>query len=100
MFISFICFVEFKISVSTSFNFSDTLSFSSLIFVSAFTVPTYPNPLNVNVNTVPITTNFFRSEEHTSELQSRGHIVCRLLLEKKKQENLKNYTTSNYHKIN
>src|SRR2546422_7225850 len=28
--------------------------------------------------------NFFRSEEHTSELQSRLHLVCRLLLEKKK----------------
>src|SRR2546422_7403168 len=28
-----------------------------------------------------------RSEEHTSELQSRLHIVCRLLLEKKKQVN-------------
>src|SRR5439155_27104885 len=27
-----------------------------------------------------------RSEEHTSELQSRGHLVCRLLLEKKKKE--------------
>src|SRR5690625_6221614 len=27
-----------------------------------------------------------RSEEHTSELQSRGHLVCRLLLEKKKNE--------------
>src|SRR5687768_18120588 len=27
-----------------------------------------------------------RSEEHTSELQSRLHLVCRLLLEKKKQE--------------
>src|SRR5437870_8203533 len=26
---------------------------------------------------------FKRSEEHTSELQSRGHLVCRLLLEKK-----------------
>src|SRR5690625_6821872 len=26
---------------------------------------------------------FGRSEEHTSELQSRGHLVCRLLLEKK-----------------
>src|SRR5207253_6776799 len=26
-----------------------------------------------------------RSEEHTSELQSRGHLVCRLLLEKKKE---------------
>src|SRR5690625_5619243 len=25
----------------------------------------------------------WRSEEHTSELQSRGHLVCRLLLEKK-----------------
>src|SRR2546422_7373153 len=28
-----------------------------------------------------------RSEEHTSELQSRLHLVCRLLLEKKKQKN-------------
>src|SRR2546428_2211885 len=30
-------------------------------------------------------TGFFRSEEHTSELQSRSDLVCRLLLEKKKQ---------------
>src|SRR5690625_94112 len=30
------------------------------------------------------TTTAWRSEEHTSELQSRGHLVCRLLLEKKK----------------
>src|SRR2546422_1479379 len=29
-------------------------------------------------------THLFRSEEHTSELQSRLHLVCRLLLEKKK----------------
>src|SRR5437870_9958701 len=29
-------------------------------------------------------TGEYRSEEHTSELQSRGHLVCRLLLEKKK----------------
>src|SRR2546429_3166941 len=29
---------------------------------------------------------FFRSEEHTSELQSRLHLVCRLLLEKKKEK--------------
>src|SRR5437660_11935705 len=29
-----------------------------------------------------------RSEEHTSELQSRGHLVCRLLLEKKKNKNM------------
>src|SRR5207253_5256214 len=32
---------------------------------------------------------FKRSEEHTSELQSRGHLVCRLLLEKKKKQNNK-----------
>src|SRR2546429_5102814 len=35
----------------------------------------------------------FRSEEHTSELQSRLHLVCRLLLEKKKN-NLR--TSSRY----
>src|SRR5207253_3014451 len=36
-----------------------------------------------------------RSEEHTSELQSRGHLVCRLLLEKKK----KKITHANYFMI-
>src|SRR5690625_7073022 len=30
-----------------------------------------------------------RSEEHTSELQSRGHLVCRLLLEKKNKNTIK-----------
>src|SRR2546422_292923 len=34
-----------------------------------------------------------RSEEHTSELQSRLHLVCRLLLEKKKKKNYTNYST-------
>src|SRR2546422_5237456 len=34
-----------------------------------------------------------RSEEHTSELQSRLHLVCRLLLEKKKNNKQKNITT-------
>src|SRR5690625_7063819 len=36
----------------------------------------------------------WRSEEHTSELQSRGHLVCRLLLEKKK----KSYTNKRVNK--
>src|SRR3712207_7481311 len=31
--------------------------------------------------------HFVRSEEHTSELQSRQYLVCRLLLEKKKNHN-------------
>src|SRR5690554_7225140 len=33
-----------------------------------------------------------RSEEHTSELQSRPHLVCRLLLEKKKKKKKKTKT--------
>src|SRR3989449_5481917 len=35
----------------------------------------------------PISEAAIRSEEHTSELQSRLHLVCRLLLEKKKKNN-------------
>src|SRR5687768_18208294 len=38
---------------------------------------------------------FIRSEEHTSELQSRLHLVCRLLLEKKKEIIKIDYTVSN-----
>src|SRR3712207_8913379 len=37
-----------------------------------------------------------RSEEHTSELQSRQYLVCRLLLEKKKTNPLSNDTTHTY----
>src|SRR2546422_1679918 len=36
-----------------------------------------------------------RSEEHTSELQSRLHLVCRLLLEKKKKKNINRQQTNN-----
>src|SRR3712207_8817009 len=34
-----------------------------------------------------------RSEEHTSELQSRQYLVCRLLLEKKKSQNYQSHMT-------
>src|SRR2546429_3744766 len=41
-----------------------------------------------------------RSEEHTSELQSRLHLVCRLLLEKKKKTISKNtYALTNAHPL-
>src|SRR2546422_3324568 len=36
----------------------------------------------------------YRSEEHTSELQSRLHLVCRLLLEKKKKKEIKTQKTT------
>src|SRR5690625_6127595 len=47
---------------------------------------------------VAITDHGYRSEEHTSELQSRGHLVCRLLLEKKKKRTHK--VTMNHIVIN
>src|SRR3712207_6904496 len=39
-------------------------------------------------NTEPVFPIISRSEEHTSELQSRQYLVCRLLLEKKKAERI------------
>src|SRR2546429_3428354 len=39
-----------------------------------------------NVHDYEVRMQFARSEEHTSELQSRLHLVCRLLLEKKKKK--------------
>src|SRR2546422_4060408 len=44
---------------------------------------------DMGVNPTP--SGYSRSEEHTSELQSRLHLVCRLLLEKKKKNILKQH---------
>src|SRR5438105_11746130 len=38
---------------------------------------------------MPLSAGVYRSEEHTSELQSRVDLVCRLLLEKKKKKSIK-----------
>src|SRR5689334_24832863 len=55
--------------------------------LSAFAAPA----LRDHFSSVVRYTSFARSEEHTSELQSQFHLVCRLLLEKKKQ--LNDYTS-------
>src|SRR2546422_10243994 len=44
-------------------------------------------PQEREIGCLPVTAADQRSEEHTSELQSRLHLVCRLLLEKKKKQN-------------
>src|SRR5258707_10750721 len=49
---------------------------------------TYIIDRNVNYTNVCVAKCNFRSEEHTSELQSRQYLVCRLLLEKKKKLNI------------
>src|SRR5439155_4550026 len=56
--------------------FSAPCGFTLLLFDA-----TSPPPLPLRIKK--------RSEEHTSELQSRGHLVCRLLLEKKKKETIR-----------
>src|SRR5437660_10184419 len=44
------------------------------------------DPSSMGINEKKTNFEDGRSEEHTSELQSRGHLVCRLLLEKKKKK--------------
>src|SRR5690625_6906408 len=50
-------------------------------------IAAFQAPIKIGWNALcPPTHPKERSEEHTSELQSRGHLVCRLLLETKKHE--------------
>src|SRR3712207_8277580 len=62
--------------------------------VSKVTEPRHIVPTQLKIFTpvgtamsMVISANQGRSEEHTSELQSRQYLVCRLLLEKKKKDN-------------
>src|SRR5690554_7275210 len=71
-----------KVAVSTHIllieMFNSSIVYSSLIEIA----------IVLSANSYYVITYFsfpFRSEEHTSELQSRPHLVCRLLLEKKNQ---------------
>src|SRR2546430_12187328 len=45
---------------------------------------------------IPPPPDTWRSEEHTSELQSQSNLVCRLLLEKKKKQNIRLNTRSKH----
>src|SRR5690606_41016104 len=56
---------------------------SAIDYLSSLVVPHRPTVLRRN-----------RSEEHTSELQSRENLVCRLLLEKKKKKKQERQTSS------
>src|SRR2546422_2107617 len=54
-----------------------------------FIIDSGPDPYNRLAVLPRIPGDAERSEEHTSELQSRLHLVCRLLLEKKKKKHTK-----------
>src|SRR3712207_8662509 len=62
-------------TVSTDFSTGDKLYFEPLVTEDIMNIIDKEKPEGVILQ--------FRSEEHTSELQSRQYLVCRLLLEKK-----------------
>src|SRR2546422_6580815 len=68
--------------------FPYTTLFRSLIrtFIALSQVDLGVDPHNVLTMRIALLGPKYRSEEHTSELQSRLHLVCRLLLEKKKKK--------------
>src|SRR5690625_6905114 len=68
---------------SDSLSLHDALPISDEATDEPTSEPTTPEP-PLTADPQPTETPI-RSEEHTSELQSRGHLVCRLLLEKKKK---------------
>src|SRR5690554_7444428 len=65
--------IEIYLGVSPAYTYR-TLSTNDGLFAQ---------PIGYRENETAKWTTGFRSEEHTSELQSRPHLVCRLLLEKK-----------------
>src|SRR5215208_2711995 len=76
------------------FFFNDTATTEIYTLSLHDALPIRKTPLLMRLRTVPTSSRAFaatsaRSEEHTSELQSRGHLVCRLLLEKKKKHELR-----------
>src|SRR5437660_4966386 len=83
---------------STLFPYTTLFRSSCLIGTAGYDMNLYKSARNIpgvevtpalqmNAYTVLKQKRLLRSEEHTSELQSRGHLVCRLLLEKKKKRN-------------
>ena len=77
--------------VDTRWKFQEMYAFRDQIAAqTGMELIVHINPEGVEKNINP----FDRSEEHTSELQSRSDLVCRLLLEKKKKnENSRSVTT-------
>src|SRR5690554_7380910 len=66
--------------ITVAYSMGTTIGINTLILLSSVTFILEQR----NVLSVRETQKITRSEEHTSELQSRPHLVCRLLLEKKK----------------
>src|SRR3712207_8979380 len=76
---------------TTLFRSTPLTSKSSAAMIASKSSSTRLSRLSVDMSSPVVPA---RSEEHTSELQSRQYLVCRLLLEKKKKHNQKYYSYS------
>src|SRR2546429_1071727 len=81
---------------TTLFRSSVAMAFREIVFSSERCRALVRSSLNRRAFSIAILASQLktRSEEHTSELQSRLHLVCRLLLEKKKIEGHQSSTMS------
>src|SRR5436305_6153664 len=68
---------------------STLFPYTTLFRSSSGNPPTSPLQYVMDRTQQSLGQRLLRSEEHTSELQSRPHLVCRLLLEKKKKKKTK-----------
>src|SRR5690554_7331226 len=83
------------------FNDTATTEIYTLSLHDALPICRIPSARSLNAQpssvSQPRTPASCRSEEHTSELQSRPHLVCRLLLEKKKKKTTTPNQTPQHH---
>src|SRR5436305_5000447 len=80
-----LCAASTKVSAPTACAFSQSPA-TGLMVPSEFEICVKANSFTSGVSSEGSCSRSSRSEEHTSELQSRPHLVCRLLLEKKKKK--------------
>src|SRR2546430_6263847 len=99
LYLSFFFFNDTATTEIYTLSLHDALPISALrLQIPAGIAIWTPNVLFTIVGMVLLvaTTREWRSEEHTSELQSQSNLVCRLLLEKKKKNTIQLITKSMY----
>src|SRR5690554_2275703 len=74
-----------QMTVTSFMPLVDLIDPTTIWIPKNFTFENYLRAINALKFWRSLKDSFIRSEEHTSELQSRPHLVCRLLLEKKNQ---------------
>src|SRR3712207_4920451 len=87
------CYIAAAVSVTITNSYCVSSGAANGVLLDAQNVSASADVVHVTAS-APGPNAFGRSEEHTSELQSRQYLVCRLLLEKKKNEPVRNLLLS------